>query len=305
MVANKLLLENLIESCPDGVIGVDRTGIIFVFNRAAEVLTGMLAKETVGKKSIIDVYNPPELARKIKKLLYSPGYGGVGRLDGFEVVVRGSGGRDVPIRLSAALLFEDGIEVGSVGFFHDLTERKLMEEELRLRAITDSLTNMYNRRHFHTILSQEANRSARYNRPLSLCMIDLDHFKPFNDTYGHAEGDAILCLCSQVTQANMRNVDTAFRIGGDEFAILMVETGLEQAHISMERLRRDFNQRWPAKMSYLGGHLRPVTMSMGLAQLVHGEKPDKLIMRADLAMYEAKKEGGDCAVKAREAIKVD
>ncbi len=305
MVATKLLLENLIESCPDGVIGVDRKGTITVFNQAAEQLTGMIAKEVVGKKSITDIYHPPELARSIKKALYGPKNGGIGRLDGYEVEVRGAGGGQVPIRLSAALLFENGEEVGSVGFFHDLTARKLIEEELRRSSITDSLTNLYNRRHFHTVLSQETERVARYGRPLSLCMIDLDHFKPFNDTYGHAEGDAILCFFSRIAVANLRKSDHAFRIGGDEFAILMTEAGLEKAYTAMERMRRDFNQRWPAKMSYLGGHLHPVTMSMGVAQLSPGEKGDKCIMRADLAMYEAKKEGGNCTVKARDAIKAD
>ncbi len=305
MVASKLLLENLIESCPDGVIGVDRKGTIIIFNRAAEYLTGWKAEKVIGKMSITEVYSPPELARNIKKVLYGPEYGGSGRLDGYEVVVRGSGGRQVPIRLSAALLFQDGEEVGSVGFFHDLTERKLIEEELRRRSITDSLTGMFNRRHFHTVLSQETERVARYGRPLSLGMIDLDHFKPFNDTYGHAEGDSILCLFSQVTLAVLRKVDHAFRIGGDEFALLMVETGTEEAFMALDRLRRDFNQAWPAKMSYLGGHLHPVTMSIGLAEMSPDEKADKLIMRADLAMYEAKKEGGDRIITARQAIKSD
>lgn len=305
MVASKVLLENLIESCPDGVIGVDREGTIIIFNRAAEQITGMKSSEVLGKMSITGVYHPPELARRIKKLLYGAECGGCGRLDGHEVEVRGAGGRQVPIRLSAALLFEDGEEVGSVGFFHDLTERKLIEEELRRRSITDSLTGLYNRRHFHTVLSQEIERVARYDRPLSLCLVDLDNFKPFNDTYGHAEGDAILCLYSQVALANLRKVDYAFRIGGDEFALMMVETGMEDAHMAMERLRRDFSQRWPAKMSYLGGHLDPVTMSIGIAELGPGEKGDKFIMRADLAMYEAKKEGGDRTVKARAAIKSD
>ena len=82
-------------------------------------------------------------------------------MEGIEVVVNGAGGRKIPIRLSAALIFEDDVEIGSVGFFHDLTARKEMEEELRRRSITDSLTNLYNRRHFHSTLSEEIARSAR------------------------------------------------------------------------------------------------------------------------------------------------
>ncbi|MFH2125592.1 MAG: sensor domain-containing diguanylate cyclase [Pseudomonadota bacterium] len=301
-MADQSFIDRLVQLCPDGIIGVNREGTIVIFNEAAERLFKRDDEEVLGKLHITDIYHPPDVARQIKKLLYDQEHGGKGRLDEVEVEVVNAAGQNVPIRLSAALLVENGQEVGSVGFFHDMTARKELEDELLRRSITDSLTGLYNRRHFHETLSHEVQRSQRYQRPLTLAMLDLDSFKPFNDTYGHHEGDNILRLVSDTMRASLRQLDHAFRLGGDEFAFLLVETDLEQGLMAVERFRSAFNQAWPSKMGYLGGKLPPVTVSIGLAQLGDGEKPDKLTMRADLAMYEAKKGGGDCTVKARPEI---
>lgn len=309
MMANKDFLDKLVLMCPDGIIGVNREGIVIIFNSAAEKLTGLISENVIGKMTIQDVYDVPELAREIKKKIYGDDYGGPGRIDGVEVFVKGTAGKKIPIRLSAALIFgassENGpVEVGSVGFFHDLTDRKEMEKELRKLSITDSLTNLYNRRHFHSSLMEEIARCSRYGSPLSLAIFDLDHFKPFNDTYGHREGDNILRFVSECITSILRTTDNAFRIGGDEFAVLLVETDLEKAGLVMNRFRTTFAERWPQKMAYMGQKLKPVSMSIGVAQLAQGEKGDKFQMRADLAMYEAKKAGGDRAVLAAEKIGV-
>ena len=301
-MASKDFLDKLVLMCPDGIIGVNREGTVIIFNEAAEKLTGLNAGDVLGKVSITDVYHYPELARDIKKRLYGPTHGGVGRVDGIEVYVKGSGGQKVPIRLSASLLNENGKEIGSVGFFHDLTERKQLEGELRRRSITDSLTGLYNRRHFQTILADEAKRSGRYNRQLTLAFFDLDNFKPFNDSFGHQEGDNILRLVGESMKAMLRSTDYAFRVGGDEFAFLMVETDLEHGVPALERFRTIFNEQWPLRMSYLGSKLKAVSMSIGVAQLADNEKSDKLQLRADLAMYEAKSAGGNCTVRAGEEI---
>lgn len=298
ITASKEFLDNLILACPDGIIGVNREGTVIIFNEAAEKLTGLRAEDVVGKLTATDVYQPPELARNIKKKLYSSDYGGVGRVSGIEVKVKGANGQNVPIRLSATLLFENLEEVGSVGFFHDLSETKQLEEELIRHSITDSLTELYNRRHFNMILEDETKRSLRYNRNLTLAFFDLDNFKPFNDNYGHKEGDNILRLVSKKMKDVLRKTDYAYRIGGDEFAFIMAETDIEKGAIALERFRTEFNEQWPKKMSYLGTKLKPVTMSIGIAQFEPDEQRDQFILRADLAMYEAKKAGGDCTVKA-------
>ncbi|HKI50416.1 MAG TPA: sensor domain-containing diguanylate cyclase [Desulfobacteria bacterium] len=309
MMASKDFLDKLVMMCPDGIMAVNREGVVIIFNEASEKLTGLDAEKVIGKMTIQDVYGVPELARDVKKKIYSDEYGGPGRVDGLEVSVNGEGGTIIPIRLSAALILEAGSkggqeEIGSVGFFHDLTLRKEMEVELRKRSITDSLTNLFNRRHFHSSLMEEMERSVRYERPLSLATFDLDNFKPFNDTYGHQEGDNILCFVADCMASVFRSTDNAFRIGGDEFAVLLVETDLEKAGLVMDRFRKAFAERWPLKMAYMGQKLKPVTMSIGVAQLTAGEKADKFQMRADLSMYEAKKAGGDRVVLAGEKIGV-
>lgn len=304
MLNSQDFMNRLVGSCPDGIIGVNREGKVIIFNQAAEKLTGLPASQVLGQLSITQVYNPPELAREVKKALYGQENGGRGRLDGMEVEVVDASGRIIPIRLSASLLVQNGQEVGSVGFFHDMSESKTLEDELRRRSITDSLTGLYNRRHFHNILSQEVDRSRRYGRPLTLAFLDLDRFKPFNDTYGHQEGDGILRMVSQVMTESLRTMDQAFRLGGDEFSFILVETTAEQGLLAMERFRHTFNRQWESKMAYLEGDLPPVTMSIGLAQLAPDEKADQFIRRADLAMYEAKKDGGDRSLQARPEIKI-
>ncbi len=299
------LLQDMLGMCPDGIIGVDRRGTITLFNEAAETLTGLPSREVVGKLNITEIYHPPELARRIKKLLHGPEHGGPNRLDGLEVEVRGAGGRMVPIRLSAILLFEDGQEVGSVGFFHDLSRQRLLEAELRRLSITDSLTGLHNRRHFHNVLAEETARAERYQRPLTLVCLDLDNFKPFNDNFGHQEGDNILRLLGDCLRGSLRAQDFAFRYGGDEFMLLLVETRHQAALGVANRFRDTFNARWPQALSHPGQGLRPVTLSMGVAQFNAGERPDNLLMRADLAMYEAKRAGGDRVSQARPCISQD
>lgn len=302
LLADKSFLEGMVQLCPDGIIGVNREGVIVVFNAAAEKLTGLKMGEILGRAPITKVYQPPELARDIKRKLYSEEWGGYGRLDGLEVTVTGADGRAIPIRLSATLLFKDGQEIGSVGYFHDLSERKQLEEELRRHSITDSLTGLYNRRHFHTVLTEEVARSQRYGRPMSLASIDLDNFKPFNDNFGHSEGDNILRFLARHLRNCLRTNDSPFRVGGDEFALIMPETDLHLAAQAMRRMLDGFKTEWEKRMSYLGAALKPVTISLGISELQKDEKGDNLILRSDLAMYEAKRAGGDKVVKAGSTI---
>ena len=302
LVANGKFLESLVSLCPDAVIGVDRAGTINLFNQTAERLLGLEASQVLGKMPITELYRSPELARQIKKQIHGPEMGGLLRLEGLEVELRHRGGHLVPIRLSAVLIVENGQEVGSVGFFHDLTRQRTLENELRRLSITDSLTGLANRRQFHSVLAEEVSRSERYGRPLCLVCLDLDNFKPFNDNFGHQEGDNILRLVGDCARAELRSQDTAFRVGGDEFMLLFVETGLAAGLLAANRFREAFNLRWPHALSRPCKGLNPGTLSLGLAQYVRGERAESLIMRADLAMYEAKRAGGDRTATAKESI---
>lgn len=299
----KHILDAVVPLCPDGIIGINREGTVVIFNDSAENLTGYAKAEVIGKLHITDIYHPPDLGRKIKKKLHSPKYGGPGKLQALEVEVATKEKAKVPIRLSATLIHKQGQEIGSVGFFHDLTAERKLEGELRRLSITDSLTGLFNRRHFHSVLSHELARAKRYHRPLSLIMFDLDHFKQCNDQLGHLEGDNILRLVSSSAQETLRISDMAFRYGGDEFLFLLPETDLTSAVIVAEKFRKYFNAACPYRISLEEEDAaESVTLSLGVAQARPADDVDSLNKRADMAMYEAKAKGGDCTVKAEHAI---
>lgn len=289
----KEFLINLVALCPDGVIAITRSGLITIFNRAAEVLTGHSADKTIGKKNIIDIYPSPEVAREIKKHLYSDTYGEKGYLEGYCVEIKTQAAKKIPIRLSAAIIFKNNEEAGSVGFFHDMSPQKEIEKKLRQLSITDSLTGLYNQRYFYATLSKERARALRYQRPLSLICFDLDRFKVCNDQLGHLEGDNILRNVGKLLLDIVRKSDTAYRYGGDEFFVLLPEAELQNAKQTGEKIRTSFNAQWPYDIAHKDIDLTPVTLSVGVAQLEENETAEALIKRADVAMYEAKRQGGD------------
>ena len=297
-ICEKDYLRNLVTLCPDGIIAVDRAGLITLFNQAAEDLIGYKARNVIGKLNITKVYKSEQIARDVKKAIYSDEFGGAGRLENFEIELEDRDGKKIPIRLSAILIEKKGEEVGSVGFFHDQTMRKVMEQKLRHLSITDSLTGLYNQRYFYTCLNRELDRCERYGRPISLICLDLDRFKRCNDLFGHLEGDNVLRLVGNLLSDVLRRTDMAFRYGGDEFFVLLPETGLASAQTTCDKIRSLFNERWPYTDEYKGARFEPVTMSIGVAQALSGENAEDIIRRADLAMYDAKRGGGDSVTAA-------
>jgi diguanylate cyclase (GGDEF)-like protein/PAS domain S-box-containing protein len=296
IIDEKIFFKNLVSLCPDGIIAINRKGIIVIFNKAAEDITGYTPEETIGKMSIAELYHSIKMARRIKKDMYGKNWGGPGRLYDYEVEAVRKSGERFPIRFSATLLWDKGEEAGSVGFFHDLTPHKQMEERFHQLSITDGLTGLYNHRHFFTVLTEELKRAERYGRPLSLICFDLDNLKCCNDNYGHLEGDRILRLVGDTLRSVLRQSDGCFRYGGDEFMILLPEADLRKASIVAEKVRDTFALR----CGILDKIKNPekFTLSMGIARVSKGEAAESLIKRADHAMYEAKKGGGDRIRKA-------
>lgn len=167
-------------------------------------------------------------------------------------------------------------------------ELKLANERLSELAMTDPLTNLLNKRAFSKKLLDEVDRSSRYHHPLTVAMIDVDHFKHFNDTEGHVLGDEALKKISQVFLGNLRKSDSVGRFGGEEFIIMMPETKLQSGLEICERLRSSIEQekfQGREKASYL-------TISVGLSVFPEaGETAESLITSADRALYEAKQSG--------------
>ena len=159
-------------------------------------------------------------------------------------------------------------------------------------GLTDELTGLSNRRMFNYLIEREINRSRRYARPLSLVMIDIDHFKKINDTWGHLVGDMVLRELGALMRTNFRNLDVPVRYGGEEFAAILPETSLEEAIQFSERFRMIVESAM-----FMQGKTRiPVTISLGIASI--GNSPvseemdaEELVHHADRALYQAKQNG--------------
>jgi len=155
---------------------------------------------------------------------------------------------------------------------------KNIRDELATLSITDSLTGLFNQRHFHNKLNEEVNRAKRQKHPLSLILLDLDGFKEYNDKFGHLAGDKMIAESGKIIISNIReNVDTAFRYGGDEFAIILVEADKEIVLNTSERLKKGFEEG------------NGVTASIGIATYSNEMDVYDLISLADVDLYESKK----------------
>jgi len=182
------------------------------------------------------------------------------------------------------------------GIIIDITDRKLLEDELSERATRDALTGLLDRREATRLLDEEISRARRYQRPLALLWIDLDHFKQVNDKMGHMAGDAVLRGLSQLLSTKVRQVDLVSRFGGEEFVVVLPEMDAAQAEQSAERLRQ-LVESIPLQLD--GDRSVSLTMSVGVAVYPdHGEDAPQLIAAADRAMYRAKAAGRNRVVMA-------
>lgn len=177
----------------------------------------------------------------------------------------------------------------------EIISRKRIEEELRRSemryrelSLTDELTGLFNARHFFRQVQTEVERATRYNSPLSLCVLDIDNFKQYNDTYGHLNGDAVLTELGRVIRKLIRDADSAYRYGGEEFIIILPETNREEAARVAERIRLTFFEHAFFPEPGEGVH---VSISLGVTSYIYGESTSDLVDRADQNMYAAKKSG--------------
>lgn len=177
-------------------------------------------------------------------------------------------------------------------------DRSELYTQTKEMSVRDELTGVYNRRHFHQVLRHEIKRAERFDRDVSLLMIDMDHFKTFNDTYGHLKGDEILKCLTKLLEENVREVDLIARFGGEEFVIILPSTSLKDAIQVANKLRKIVRSQLKRLMKdgeqlRIGQH-NDLTVSIGVSSYpAVAMTPKDLINTADMALYRAKKDGRD------------
>ncbi len=184
----------------------------------------------------------------------------------------------------------------------EITELRQTLEASRLEALTDSLTGLYNRKFFDTVFAQAAREAVDSGTPLSLLMLDIDHFKKFNDTYGHSLGDVVLKQVAQCLKGCVKGRDVTARFGGEEFVILLPDTCLRDAATVAEQVRKTVAGK-KIVMRSTGKSLGKITLSVGVSQYRPPEQTALLLQRADDAMYLAKATGRNRVAKEDDGVK--
>lgn len=307
----------ILEAFPVASFVIDAEHTVTHWNRACEILTGVLASAMVGTREQWRAFYPSQRMVMADLILGGAGaeqvdalYHGKFRPSGiipgtFEAEdffpLMGEGGRWLYFT-AAPLRDAGGAVIGAIETLQDVSERhraeaalKESEERFKTLSRTDPLTRLFNFRDFHEQLAYETERSERYQRPLSLLVIDVDNFKEVNDCHGHIGGDRVLRHLGDLIQRWKRRADKGFRYGGDEFAVLMPEAAIEQAAEAGQRLMQAL-ATWSGDAGPEAAIAR-CTLSVGVAQYRDGERALDFFQRADAAAYQAKRSGRNCLVR--------
>lgn len=276
----------IVDSANDGVISIDTNETILFANNAAKHI--FQNNHLVGQS--INSLLPKKFRSKHSQYLKSFEHSNVpSRPMHMRADVMGlrKDGSHVPLEISIARISVEG-ETEMTALVRDTTEKNKLIRELNHISTIDKLTSLYNRRYAESLVQTEFERAKRYASPLSLLFIDIDHFKRFNDNFGHSVGDRILQSVASIIHANVRDVDSACRWGGEEILVVAPGLTIDAALILSERLRGSVAA---AKVDYKSRELS-VTVSIGLASLSNEHSyAEELIETADENMYTAKRNG--------------
>jgi len=289
------MFRTLFETVHQGVVFQDTQGIILSANPAAERILGLSLAQMTGRTSIdprwgsIKPDGSPFLGNEHPAMrALASGQPVIGVVMG---VVHPDKTEPVWIQINATPVHNKttGALEYVYSIFDDISESMRLQKELQFQANRDFLTEAANRRHFFALGQHELTRAARYASDTSLLMLDIDHFKAVNDTYGHAAGDVVLKMLARVCKESLREVDVLGRIGGEEFAILLPQTPQAMAFDVAERVRVAVqNTRMDAGPNAQGIQ---VTVSIGVASCTGQATLDDMLKSADAALYQAKHSG--------------
>jgi diguanylate cyclase (GGDEF)-like protein/PAS domain S-box-containing protein len=286
--------RTLVENANDVFFRTDDTGHFTFVNPAALRITGYREDEAIGMH--YPTLIRPDMRDEAMKFFGRQFVKGIQNTYS-EYPIIAKDGHEVWLGQNTQLILEDGNVVGFQAVARDITDRKRIEKELRDSeeryrelSIIDDLSQLYNSRHFYRELQMEMDRVNRYGQPLTLLLLDLDDFKAFNDAYGHVEGDQVLVRLGQVVKRCLRQTDSAYRYGGEEFTILLPMTTSEDGAVTAERIRTEFKKE---NFAPVPGEQVHVTVSIGLAQYKPQEEMKAFVHRVDQLMYQGKNNGKD------------
>ncbi|MBF0139261.1 MAG: diguanylate cyclase [Magnetococcales bacterium] len=280
-------LTTVIRSAQEAIIVTNAIGEIVLINPSAERILEKTSDQLL-KGGFLSVVDDPDYVRRFIEM------GGMGLPDTLVYKNR------VLNFFAATICNNQNQPIGSAAFIRDITQEKRLEEKLRILSYSDKLTGLYNRRRMEELLEKEYERARRYSLPLSILFFDVDHFKKFNDTYGHDMGDKVLEMVGKVAKNHCRTVDYACRYGGEEFCIILTETEERGAFHAADR----FRQQLASTTIQDDIH---VTCSVGIATYpgvvsdpeVVCDGWETFLKLADNALYEAKAQGRNRVVQWR------
>jgi diguanylate cyclase (GGDEF)-like protein/PAS domain S-box-containing protein len=294
---SEIKYRRIFESFEDLYYQTDENGIIRVLSPSVYRLTGWSPDELIGKP-VSDIYVRAEDREELLAEVSTKGL-----VQDYELFLKKKDGTQTYASLTASMHTDpDGKPCGIAGTLRDITERTLAESEREaaieaLRksehrylemSIIDDLTQLYNSRHFYAQLQREIERSNRYGQPLTLLMLDLDKFKDFNDTYGHVQGDYVLSRLGHAIKRSLRETDSAYRYGGEEFTIILPMTVSDEGIVTAKRIQKEFRKE---NFSLIADQQIYMTVSIGLAQHKPNEEIKTFVHRVDQFMYKVKKTG--------------
>ena len=287
LVESNEQLEELLNSIPMGIVIIDyETQKILDLNPQAILSLGYSREQIVG--CVCHQYICPAESGNcpVKNL-------GM-KIDRSEREIINAHGEYIPVIKSVIQTEIDHRKI-FIECFVDISERKKLENKLMELATTDSLTGLYNRGHFIELTEKELIRAKRYDNPLSMIILDIDHFKGVNDTFGHSVGDEVLKYVGNTCKSIVRENDVIGRIGGEEFAVILVESDSNSAYEVAERIRR----RIDLEIFHCEGKSIPFTVSLGVSEyLKQQDDLTKMMKRADDALYKAKRTGRNRVIKS-------
>jgi diguanylate cyclase (GGDEF)-like protein/PAS domain S-box-containing protein len=277
--------DSILQDSTDIIFTTDIDGFILKFNKGAELHFGYTQEDIVGAPLKQLFVNEADERKILSNVLLS------GKSTNEEIPMKTKTGEIILLNISISEMKNDYNQIiGLVVTAKDITEKKKLELELLKKndllsklAITDSLTELYNVRFFYEQLSKELNRQKRApQRKISLLLMDIDHFKDLNDTDGHQVGDSVLKSLGQVIKVCIRkDIDSGYRYGGDEFAVILPDTDKVRAKVVAERIQKQFGSFDFGKIS----------LSIGITEAQPGETEKSMVKRVDECLYRSKRDG--------------